>query len=249
MTATKALKLPAALIRQLGKRTDSELAQEYQVPVHHVRMERRRRNIAHSKYIAWTPKKISMLGTMADADLAKKLGMWTNTVFSKRVSLSIAPFNPSTEQVKFHWKLAHLKRLGKEPDSRVAKDLGVSESVVTAKRHSLAIPPSGGVSVPRHPWTKLEIAMLGKKPDTIVATLTGRGRRHVRAKRESLGIPAFQIQRSIHWTKSVVEQLGKVSDQELADSLGVCRGTVALYRRQRGIKSVGKGGRSSGDRN
>jgi len=247
MSTKKNIKLPAPLIRQLGKRTDSELAREFQVPLNRVRMERRRRKIASSTQRFWTPKQISMLGTMPDAEVARRLGLWTTTVFEKRTSLNIAPLNPSMEQVKFHWKPAHLKRLGKESDSRIAKDLGISDSVVTAKRHSLAI-PSSRVSVTKNPWTKQEIAMLGKKPDTVVAAATGRGRRHVRAKRESLGIPPYQIQRSIQWTSSVVRQLGKVSDRELADSLGVYIGTVALHRRQRGIKSFGKRGRRTDEK-
>lgn len=246
MSTKNASTLPAPLIRQLGKRTDSELAREFKVSVNHVRKERRRRNIASSTHVEWTPKRLSMLGTMPDAEVARKLNLWTNTVFAKRVSLNIDPFNPSMEKSKFQWKAAHLKRLGKDSDGRIAKDLGISDSVVTAKRHSLGRPASR-ISVAKHPWTKQEIAMLGKKPDTVVAAATGRGRRHVRAKRESLGIPPFQIQRSIQWTSAVVRKLGKVSDKELAESLGVYIGTVSLYRRQKGIKSFGRGGGSSRD--
>ncbi len=231
---------PAALLRQLGKQTDAELAVEFQLPAPQIRAERRRRGIARKHAVAWTAAQSALLGKMPDKEAARRIGVTTNAVFSKRTALGIPSFGKSLKAAKFHWKAAHLKKLGKVSDAVLAAELGISNSVVTSRRHSLGIGASQPVKATRKPWTKQEVALLGKQPDTIVAVTTGRGRRHVRSKRESLGIPPFQTQRSIEWTAATRKLLGVVSDSELAGQMGVSVGTVALYRRQQSLAASKK---------
>jgi hypothetical protein len=228
--------LPAKLIRQLGKATDSALADEYHISVWRVRKERLNRGIPRAQSGKWTPQQIALLGKMSDSEAARRAGCTTTAAFVKRTSLGIAPFGKSLEETRFQWKASHLKQLGKVSDATLAQELGISASVVASKRYSSGIASGIYETTARNPWTKSEISMLGKKPDTVVAKLTGRGRRHIRAKRESLGIPAFQIQRSIPWTKTILKQLGTMPDAEIAKSIGVSLGTVALHRRRLGIK-------------
>lgn len=218
--------------RKLGKVSDRAIAEEFGVSLSAVRAERNRLNIPAWQFVEWTPERIAVLGTMPDKQAAKVIGVTNTSAFAKRVSLGIPPFGKSTEAAQFEWKPRDLRRLGKVSDGTLAKEFGISESVVTAKRHSLGITASRGQSRVRREWTKKELAMLGKKPDTVVSELTGRGRRHVRAKRESLGIPPFQQQKTIKWTKAIINRMGKVSNKQLAAELGVSEGTVSIHRRR-----------------
>ena len=230
--AKKASLSVSKLRRRLGNASYRSIAEEFDVSVNVVRAERNRLGIAAWQAVNWTPDKIAILGTMPDKVVAAQLGVTNSSVFSKRVSLGIAPFGKSNEETQFNWKPSHLKRLGTVPDSVLAKEFGISESVVISKRHALGIDPSGGATRRRREWTKKELAMLGKKPDTVVSALTGRGRRHVRAKRESLGIGPFQQQKTIKWTNAIIKKMGKLTNRELAAELGVSEGTVALHRRR-----------------
>lgn len=227
---------PTELIRQLGKMTDAALADEYQISIWRVRSERLRRGISRAQSRNWTSRQIALLGKMSDSEAARRAGCTTTAAFVKRTSLGIAPYGKSLEETRFQWKASHLKKLGTVSDATLAKELGISASVVASKRYASGISSGIWEAKIRKPWTKAEISLLGKKPDTVVAQLTGRGRRHVRSKRESLEIPAFQIQRSIPQTKTVLKQLGTMPDAELARSIGVSLGTVALHRRRLGIK-------------
>lgn len=240
MPADKKSEFPGQLIRQLGKKSDQDLATEFHIPVHKIRVERRRRSILAFTYINWTPQRIAVLGTMPDKRAAKLVGVTNSAAFTKRVSLGIPPFGKSRETAKFQWKAACRKRLGKVPDEVLAEELGISASVIAAKRHSLGITASRPVTSIRKPWTKRELAMLGKKPDTVVAEKTGRGRRHVRAKRELLGISPFQKQTTIQWTQKSIRKLGTMPDKDLAIELGVALATVALHRRRFSIPAWGR---------
>lgn len=224
--------LPKGLVRKLGIVSDRSLSAEFGVSVNVVRAERIRRGIEAWRHTEWTPKRIAILGTMPDSQAAKIVGVTTNAAFSKRVSLGVPSFGKSRAAAQHHWRATELKQLGRVSDGVLAKELGISESVVTSKRHSLGIASSAGIGTPRRPWTKSELAMLGKKPDTVIAAETRRGRRHVRSKREELGIPATQQQKSIQWTKAIVQRMGKLTNKELAKQLGVAEATVALHRRR-----------------
>ncbi len=228
----KAATLPKALLKKLGTVSDKSLSEEFGVSVYLIREERRRCGILAWQYFEWTPKKIAILGTMPDNQAAKIVGVTNSAAFSKRVSLGIPPFGKSRVVAQHLWRKPEINQLGKISDGILANKLGISESVVTSKRHSLGIASSGGTGKPRRPWTKSELAMLGKKSDTVISAATGRGRRHVRAKREALGIPATQRQKSIQWTKAIVQRMGSMTNKKLAEQLGVAEATVALHRRR-----------------
>jgi hypothetical protein len=224
--------LPKTLVKRLGTVSDRSLSGEFGVSVYLVREERRRRGIFAWQHVEWTPKKIAILGTMPDNQAAKIVGVTNNAAFSKRVSLGIPAFGKSREVAQHLWRKSEINQLGKITDGILAKKLGISESVVTSKRHSLGIASSIGTGKPRRPWTQSELAMLGQKSDTVISAATGRGRRHVRAKREALGIPATQQQKSIQWTKAIVQRMGTMTNKKLAVQLGVAEATVALHRRR-----------------
>jgi len=233
MTVRSLARLPRKLISQLGKVTDQSLAEKFGIPVHKIRVERRRQGIQSVVTIAWTPAQIAVLGTMSDQQAAKTIGVTRNAAFSKRVSFGIPAHGKSRTQAAYPWKSSDIKKLGKLSDNKLATQLGISDSVVTSKRNSRGI----GASQPflgegRRPWTGKELAMLGKKPDTVVVKLTGRGRRHVRAKRECLGIPPFQSQSQIQFTKKTFAGMSKMTNLEIAERLGVTIATVALHRRR-----------------
>ena len=239
MNSRNSSELPKALIAQLGKRFDSELAAEFTISRHFVQKERLRRKIRAFQRVNWSPTWIRKLGQMSDTELADKMGITDSAVFAKRRSLGIPSFFPGPGQ-NLHWKAAYVRRLGKVPDSVLATELGVTATVVSAKRYSLGISSFGKSKGPRKPWKPTEISLLGKKPDTEMSVLSGRGRHLIRAKRESLGIPPFQIQKTIHWTSGLLKRLGTRPDAELAAELGVALKTVAIQRRGCGIPPFGR---------
>lgn len=72
--------------------------------------------------------------------------------------------------------------------------------------------------------------MLGTMPDVDVARQVGRHRHQVAIKRMELGMKNWVLanQEKI-WAPKVIAKLGKVSDQEIADQLGVSKARVSVY--------------------
>ena len=71
-------------VNRLGKVNDRQLAAEESVSVSVIRNQRRERGIPPAIRGNWTPQNTALLGTMPDAQLAAKLGITANAVFSRR---------------------------------------------------------------------------------------------------------------------------------------------------------------------
>ena len=233
--ANAALKLPGTLTRQLGKRTDTDLAGEFDVPVTAVRIERQKRGIVAHHWSNWTPKTDKLLGTMSDAAVAKKLGLTPNAVNRRRKLLGIEPFGPSTTSNRHKWTKRQTGWLGKLTDAEIARRIGLDGSTVAAKRNSLAI-QTVRKGRPSRQWSKAELAMLGKFPDTQVARKLGIPRRKVIAMRQSLDIKSPVVAASEQrWTSEVVAMLGKKPDVQIARETGISVAAVRGYRSRHGI--------------
>ncbi len=196
---------------------------------------------------SWTKKELSLLGKVSDAELARRIGVTTTTVRTKRCLRGIPPLRPRDPM---KWRAKDIALLGKYPDFEVARMLGVYRKAVINKRHELGIPSYARTSEFWHTWTETEIAMLGKMTDRELAERIGIRPMCVTSKRRLLKVPAFNQpqkprrppRRVERWGREELKLLGKISDRALADRLGVATGTVRAKRVSLGIAAFRRGG-------
>lgn len=90
-------------------------------------------------------------------------------------------------------------------------------------------------------------SMLGKKPDSEIADQLGLSRFTVQAERYKLGIKNYcspdGSRVSKKYPEELINMLGNVSDTVIAKKFGYSRAGVALIRKKRGIRALGKRGR------
>ena len=84
----------------------------------------------------WTAAEDSLLGTMPDSELAKKLGCGESAVFRRRRLLKISPRSPGPAKVA-NWGTTELAMLGRYTDEEVARITGRTLAEVQAKRREL----------------------------------------------------------------------------------------------------------------
>jgi DNA-binding CsgD family transcriptional regulator len=232
----KSPRLPKALINQLGKRPDQQLADAFDVPVEQVRRERLLRNAPRPrKPGVWTEQELALLGTAPDAKIAERVGVTTTAVKQQRRRLGIAAWGTTTEQRRHKWTKRQLGWLGKLSDKEIASRLGLSIPTVCWKRQLLGIEPLKASGRGRQ-WTEKEIALLGTLPDTEVARRIGVHRHRVALKRRQLGIPSAVAEKNKQrWTPERIAKLGKVPDREIAQQMGISAGIVTAYRHRHQI--------------
>lgn len=232
--------LPAKLIRKLGKFPDTALADEFGVPLHHVRRARVDRGIApanREEYV-WNKSQLALLGVVPDFELARRWGLAPNTVGNKRRKLGIPPAIPKTTDKQHRWTNEQLSWLGEVPDKEVAKRVGLSQTTVRQKRQVLGIEPYQPTRKRRDSkvWAEDDIALLGTMSDTKLAKQLGVTRNTVQDKRRQLNIASFaSTSADKRWTPVILEQLGKVPDHVIAKQVGINVSAVGLFRNRRGI--------------
>lgn len=145
----------------------------------------------------------------------------------------------TTGATRFEWTEELLELLGVLPDEAVAAKAGISRGAVGAERRRRAIPPA---RPPRPPieWTEEMLALLGTDSDAAVARELGIQPATVSRKRSRLGIPPFHPPphdqyRRFPWKPEELALLGKVSDGELAKTLGLAKTTVTNKRQSLGL--------------
>ena len=189
----------------------------------------------------WTRRHISMLGTMSDAALSRKLGLSLGTVLKKRQKLGIAASRPAKT---INWTPAIFALLGKVPDGEIARTYGMNILTVQQKRVSRGIQCYARKSKIWHYWTKKEIALLGKMPDGEVSLRTGIKKASVFWKRCKLNIPPFTTKRPkkllTDWTLKEIAVLGTMTDAAAAATLDLAHSAVRLKRISRGIPPYGR---------
>lgn len=90
----------------------------------------------------WTPEEIALLGTMHDAEIARRMGLHRTTVSQRRRKLGIPAFASPGAPVK-HWTPERETLLGTMSDGDVVKRLnvpGLSRERVKQRRRRLGIP-------------------------------------------------------------------------------------------------------------
>ena len=197
----------------LGTAPDPEIARALGLAVDSVRVARTRRGIpayrrpARSKRKAsgrstrrkrprrWTKKEIALLGTLTDVAVARKLGISSQLIYTKRRELGI-PARPRKSPVRT-WTGEEIALLGTVPGVAVAEKLGVTRTEIFRKRKELGI-PLGQAPKSRRQWAPDEQALLGTMPDSELAAKLGITTAEVTWKRTILRIPRF---RRDHWRK------------------------------------------------
>lgn len=187
-----------------------------------------------SKDRQWTPENIALLGTMADAQVAKRIGgISFITVQKKRQALGIPPATPASRP----WTPEHIAMLGARSDAELARLTGRSTKAVNQKRIKLGIPSvCEQRSAGRHKWTLEHLSMLGTLPDKEVGARIGLSAYTVCIKRRSLRIRAAKPHDG--WHNDDIALLGTMSDAQVAQRLGVKRHVVTRKRRVLGIPST-----------
>ncbi len=193
----------------------------------------------------WTRKQISMLGTMSDAALSRKLDLSISTILKKRQSLGIPGTRPCRT---IHWTRDLISMLGKVPDAEVARAGDMNILTVNKKRRSLGINCYARKSKSWHYWTKKEIALLGKMSDGDVALKIGQKKASVAWKRGKLNIPAFgEVYANKRppkpldsWTRKQISVLGTMTDAQAARKLDLAHSTVHKKRVSLGIPPFGR---------
>ncbi len=209
-----------------------------------------KKSTSSKKIHVWTPKQLSLLGTISDGKLARRLGIQTAAVFLKRSMMGIAPSRPISP-VK--WTPKNLALLGKYPDAEVARMLKTYRKSVIEKRRSLGIQCYAKTSKFWHTWTEQEVAMLGKKSDSDLSKELGISAMCVTSKRRLLEIPSFSGRKSTNrprrslsdWKPQEIALLGTMNDGEVAERLDLSPGTVRLKRLSLGISAFGGHRRSA----
>ena len=189
---------------------------------------------------SWDEAMISLLGTMTDAELARRLGIRHHVVTYKRLSLGIPPFRSIKQR---EWGQEELGLLGKQSDQEVAKLLGFAKTTVTNKRKSLGIEAFAFQSKLWRSWTEEELAMLGKDTDKEVARRLEIHEVSVAVKRRQLGIASFCHRRpnknprpdAADWSRKNLALLGKLPDERVAEIMGISRKSVMGKRKRLGI--------------
>jgi DNA-binding CsgD family transcriptional regulator len=216
-----------------------------------IRDLRRKHGIEMGRH--WSPKLLARLGKEHDKSIARGLGVSESVVRKKRKSLGVQSFRRTRGtrrrvavrrvpvKAKFRWPAKLVARLGKVPDGKIARLAGISKERVARERKRRGIeafrPPIEPVE-----WSQKMIRRLGTASDAAVARKLRLHSSSVRYKRQLLGIPPFNPKRhpssrSHNWTSQELALLGKRSDAEVAEKLGISKGTVAKTRTQLEIPS------------
>lgn len=224
--------IPIRLWNKLGKVADTELEKQYNIPRRYLRVIRAINDIPTAPRIfptkfSWDNGSEKLLGTMSDANVARKLNIAASQIRYRRQILNIPAFGYSN---KIEWNKQRLSSLGKKPDHILAKEWGYPQKDVCEKRESLNIKAKS-----KSIWKKKDIALLGTMSDKNVAQRIGLSATCIINKRKELGIAPFSAVLKINWTKTLLNQLGKISDSQLAFKMGVHTSAVHKKRVELGI--------------
>lgn len=211
---------------------------------------------ASSSSSAWLTPYRDRLGIDTDVTIAKELGLPFSAALSMvseaRINLGIprAPHDPSVPIPA--WLEPVIDAVGVEADADLARRVGVSVSALRVQRIRL------GHGAPRPQRSQIEglRSLLGTVPDETIAARLGVPRNVVQYHRRNLGIKAYVRQKGEQrletssapstsawprpssplpdWLLPYADQIGVLSDAEIARKTGRSREMIRLYRTARG---------------
>jgi len=182
------------------------------------------------KIVDWSEQP---LGKKPDGEIAKTLGVSTNTVRCQRTSLGILPYRRGVD-----WdSVAHL--LGTKTDKALGADFGVRFNAVAYQRTKRGIPSA--LSQKLAFWESKK-ELLGTMPDSSLGRKLGFPGYAVKQQRDRLGIAPYtrtRLKKNIDWDNEPL--LGVLPDNVLSKKHGCTHTAVAAARSTRGISRATKG--------
>lgn len=254
-------KLPPEAIALLGTIRDTDIAAQFSIP--HALVSRTRMGLgvprADIKPEENLPAEaIPQLGHYPDVEIAERFGLSVYYIHRARHSLEIPafvkqksepkkrPYKSVSMRPQHTWKPEELALLGTISDAKMARMTGIPMPTCTYQRIKLGIEPYRASK-----WTPELTALLGKVPDEEVVTQS-KGLfniRGVRKKRGQLRIAVCPAPKAPKAKSTggkaalpeVIENLGKISDYEIARRTGVDRASITRQRQSLGIKAGPRG--------
>jgi hypothetical protein len=196
-------------------------------------------NPAARPVLTLTDDQQRLLGTAADATLARRWGLPRATVCRHRELAQIPAHRRCRDIV---WTAAMVDRLGQAPDAEVAVELGMSIATVNRERRGRQIPSYGANHDQR---TEQRIQSLQANPQALAALAETSDVQFVRdwgitksqlavlRKRTGIRNPAPSVHVAI--PPALVPQLAALTDAAVAQILGCSPATIATARRRLGI--------------
>jgi hypothetical protein len=179
----------------------------------------------------WNRAGLALLGTMPDAQLAKRLGRSVKSIVHKRGLLGIPAILTSHHEIITFWTPERQALLGTRPDRQLALLWKKPYALVARRRWELGIPVFR-----RRLWTPEMLALLGHDPDRELATRFGFPREEVTRQRLKLQVPSVRAAvNHSRWTPERIHLLGTASDDALATRWGIQAERVRQKRLRLGI--------------
>lgn len=176
------------------------------------------------------------LGTMPDAELARRLGVSTPCVRGQRHRRGIPPFAPRPPLLV--WTRERVALLGRLPDEVLARRWRISKSSVICARIANGVPAPGGFRPQRRAvrWTRDMLRDLATRSCLLVSRTYAIPLYLVRAKRTELGISPLQAPRIIRWTRALLSDLRRLSVRDFIRRHRLAQTAVRDKRAQLGIR-------------
>lgn len=175
-----------AMLRDLERLSNRQLARKYRISVITVAHKRRDRKVAPAKrwnIVHWTKAMLGALGTRSDKAIATAYNLLPATVSAKRKTVGI----PAFIRTKLDWQSATVfRKLGTLHDNALAKLLEVDSETVRTRRIAAGIAPYRAYA-----WTAELVARLGTVPDRVIVKETGATPSTVSYQRKKRGIEKY----------------------------------------------------------
>jgi len=184
-----------------------------------------------SHYHRWTAEEDSLIGTMPDEYLAKKIGVSHGAVYARRNIHGLPPF----KRWQMPWTKEEDALLGSDTDPVIGRKIGRSWERVRDRRRLLGLRSYQ----PRHrSWTRAEESLLGTMSDRKLARLLKRTAQSVCRRRIVNHVPNFNP-RNHRWTSADDKLLGARPDDQVAMLLKVSANAVKRRRTHKRIPRFG----------
>lgn len=199
----------------------------YKAPVSHIKGKKR-------PNFNWTEEALSLIGTMTDAEVAKRLGLSNGAVSLKRRSLGIPGRSVKHPAIDIPDNLRPY--LGVWSDAAIARKIGVSAGVVSRQRRQNQIKATTDPNF----FPDEGIPRLGKVSDSDLAREYKVAPQTVNNQRRKRGIPKFKPEPA-KLPDSCKDLLGKVSDVELGKRANLSARAISIMRKEAGIPPYDRG--------
>jgi len=195
--------------------------------------------------VVWNEEIDQAIGTASDSIIGRRFGISPRTITVRRRSMGKIVNRKKSDEIV--WTKTMEKQLGRMPDTALAKKLNLTPYWISKRRSEMGIAayvmPEAPKSNKKRSKLKLtpgRIASLGKSSDAFLAKRWGAAAGTVTRARRNLGIEPYRINQDIVWTKQMLNMLGEVPDNRIADIYEFCSLSVKIKRIEMRIPPFGK---------